>query len=392
MQPNNTITMSGDMAKSEMVEFAKEMKGEGLDEGQISQCRDIIREIYIGQNIRGDVGGILESYVKKFIPKLIGSLLKYDYIEKFQWNRYSHRLYCTTEKGSKIGKSEVTNLIAENKKLIEYFLAKQPQKVLNFVVQEHLLKDGRYPNYIYPVDANDRNVFHWKDRLRKNDRIHTVWTSVLSELKTWGLCIRTHYYVARSGDELREEYYVISPEVFTFLVEHCRQEALSLTDKDSEKAELYEVLSQYKDRKEVLWDKLRALVLEEEKVEEVVDKMAKEGITSEYKGFQSSEAPFSIKDQYRYEEWLEKNLWEPVVESLLEHSKIEHSSALGRKPDENNDDVVKREKIEESVEDTKIASDRIRESIFIGSERESEQYYSQIFLLFPIVLVLFHFL
>jgi hypothetical protein len=374
IQQINTITTGDNMAKSEMVEFEEEMRDEGFDEDTISQCRDVIREIYIGQNIRSDVGGILESYVKKFGHKLIRSLLKYDYIEKFQWNRYTHRLYCITEKGSKIGKSEVTNLIAENKKLIEYFLAKQPQKVLNFVVQEHLLKDGRYPNYIYPVAVNDINVFHWKDRLRKNVQIHDVWTSVLREFEALGLCIRTQSYVSTRGGELREENYVISPEVFTFLVGHCRKEALSLTDKDREKAELYEVLSQYtRDR---LWEKLidTKHKLEEAKVKTVVDKMAKEGITSEYKGFQSSEAPFSIKDKYRYEDWLEKNLWEEVVGSLLEQSKIEHLSALGRKADENKDEVVKVEKKEEVVEDTKIAPDPISKSIIIGSEREPEQW------------------
>ena len=52
------------MAKSEMAEFEKEMREEGFDEDTISQCRDVIREIYIGQNIRGD--GILESYVQIF--------------------------------------------------------------------------------------------------------------------------------------------------------------------------------------------------------------------------------------------------------------------------------------------------------------------------------------
>ena len=297
-----------------MAEFEKEMKGEGLDDDKISQCRDIIRGIYIGQNIRGD--GILESYVQIFGHKPIGLLLKYNYIKRFQW--YHHILYRTTEKGSKIGKSEVTNLITEKEKMIVDFLNAQPQKVLNFVIQEHYL-ENEYEKFIYPVSANDISASHLKGRLRKNDRIHDVWTSILSTLENLGLCIRTHYYVSNDRKP-RKEYYVISPEVFTFLVKHCRKEALSLSDKDYEKAELYEVLSQY--TRDCLWEKLidTKHKLEEEKVKTVVDKRAKEGITSEYKGFQSPEAPFSIKDKYRYEEWLEKNLWEPVVEFLLDSS------------------------------------------------------------------------
>ena len=315
------------MDNPEIADIKEEMKKEGLSNEEISQCIEIIKDIYIGQNIREDVGGILCEDLYKFGPKLIASLLKCNYIEEFQWYR---RLYCTTEKGSKIGKIVVTNLIDENKERIERFLSELPQKVLNFIIQEHLLKEEPYRRYAYPVDAKDISDFNWKDRLRKNNRIHTAWTSVLSELEVLGLCIGTKNYVSTRGGETREENYVISPEVFEFLVEHCPKEAFTITPEEYDKIRIHAVLSYFtpfsrfgsEGFRNQLWEELIKAELEEEKIKEIIDKMAEAGITSKYRGFQSSEAPFSIKDELRYEEWLEKNLIEPIIESLLEPPKI----------------------------------------------------------------------
>ena len=315
------------MDNPEIADIKEEMKKEGLSNEEISQCIEIIKDIYIGQNIREDVGGILCEDLYKFGPKLIASLLKCNYIEEFQWYR---RLYCTTEKGSKIGKIVVTNLIDENKERIERFLSELPQKVLNFIIQEHLLKEEPYRRYAYPVDAKDISDFNWKDRLRKNNRIHTAWTSVLSELEVLGLCIGTKNYVSTGGGETREENYVISPEVFEFLVEHCPKEAFTIAPEEYDKIRIHAVLSYFtpfsrfgSERfRNQLWEELIKAELEEEKIKEVIDKMAEAGITSKYRGFHSSEVPFSIKDELRYEEWLEKNLIEPIIESLLEPPKI----------------------------------------------------------------------
>jgi len=71
--------------------------------------------------------------------------------------------------------------------------------IKNFIIQEHLLKEEPHRRYIYPVDAKDISDFNWKDRLRKNNRIHTAWTSVLSEFEVLGLCIGTKYYVSTRG-------------------------------------------------------------------------------------------------------------------------------------------------------------------------------------------------
>jgi len=330
------------MDNPDIADLKEELKEEDLDDEEISQCIEIIKDIYIGQNIRKDVEGILREDFFKFGNK-INLLLKCNYIEEFQWNRYRHKLYCTTEKGFKIGKIAVTNLIEENKERIERFLSEQPQKVLNFIFQEHLLKEEAYHRYIYPVDANYITDLNWKDRLRKNDKIHRVWSSVLWTLENFGLCIRTPYYVSTDGGKLKEENYVISPEVFEFLVEHCPKEAF--TPEEYDKIRVYAVLSYFAHLhssdafRNLLWDKLREV--EEEKIKDVIDKMAETGITSKYRGFLGLESPFSIKDEIRYEDWLEKNLIEPVIGTLLELSKI----------GEEKDKAIKKEE-KEVVKDT----------------------------------------
>jgi len=74
-----------------------------------------------------------------------------------------------------------------------------------------------------------------------------------------------------------------------------------------------------------------------------------------------------MKDKFRYEDWLEKNLMEPVIGSLLELPKIE----------EEKDKAIKKEEIREKlIKEKKIASEQSKESesITIGCEGESEQW------------------
>ena len=339
LQTIHCIIVGDNMDNPDITDFKEELKGGGLNDEEIFQCIEIVKDIHIGQNIRRDVGGIIyQDIIHKFGLNPIKLLLKYNYIEKFQWNRYRFRLFCTTEKGSKIGKIAVTNLIEKNKDNLERFLSEQPQKVLNFIIRKHYLEKGD-EKFIYPVDTRGIEVINWKDRLRKSNKIHRAWITVLSELEVVGLCIRTPYYVSTSGGELREENYVIPPEVFAFLMEHCPKE--SLTDEEYEKIELYDFLSDFTRKSDlppdvfgdVYWNKLMKVTLDQEKVKEAVDKMTDFGITSEYLGSDSLEAPFSIKDKIRYVDWLEKNLLEPVIESSLEPSKIGETEEKKDKPD-----------------------------------------------------------
>ena len=363
LQTIHCITIGDNMDNPDITDFKEELKGECLNDEEISQCIEIVKDIYIGQNIRD--GGILQSDFDKFDIKPIASLLRRNYIKRDRF--YGHHLYCTAEKGLKIGEREVTNLIDKNKEKIEIFLSGQPQKILNFFIREQSLKKSFW-KFIYPVVASDILDFNWKDRLRKSNKLHRVWTSVLMKLEELGLCIRTHSFVSTGGGELREENYVISPEVFDFLVELCPQEAFTLTDKDYENFKLYGVLSYFTHwsdcPRDILREKLIEAELEKEKIREVIDKMAEAEITSKYRGFQSSEAPFSIKDERRYEDWLEKNLIEPVVEALLELSKEVEKEEV----------IKEEEKRGELIEEKIKASELSKESIIIGSEKESEQW------------------
>ena len=302
-----------------VTDFKEELKKEGLNDEEI----EILKDIYIGQNIYEE-HGILRHDFYKFGTKLISLLLEHDYIEEVQW--YSHHLYHTTGKGSKIGRIVVTNLIDEKRSELEDFLNKQPQKVLNFVIQEHIVKK-EYEKFTYPVQSRDLSVLgsnNWIEPFIVDSRIHTAWTSVLFGLEVLGLCVRTNKYVATRGGELREENYVISSEGFDFLMEHCPKEGL--TEEEYENCKLYDVL-QYSYRyqegplevfRDAYWDRLRDVRLEEAKVKEAIDRMEEMGITSEYRGLLGSKAPFSIKDKSRYCIWLEKTLKDPVIKSLLE--------------------------------------------------------------------------
>ncbi|HUV02572.1 MAG TPA: hypothetical protein VMW67_03885, partial [Desulfobacteria bacterium] len=212
------------MDNPDLVALKEDLKEKDLNDGEISQCVEILKDIYIGQNIRDE--GILQSDFDEFDTTPVAKLLKRNYIERSQF--YARHVYCTTEKGSKIGKIVVTNLIDENKERIERFLAGLPQKVLNFIIHEQCINEN-FSRFIYPVDANDISDYNWKDHLRKSSKIHRVWTAVLMKLEEFGLCIITNSYVGKGRDDgIREQYYVISPEVFEFLVELCPQEALTL--------------------------------------------------------------------------------------------------------------------------------------------------------------------
>jgi len=367
------------MDNPDITALEEELKGEGLKGEEISQCIEIIKDIYIGQNISYEnvsenirtpiwmPKGILQSDFDGFDTKPFGSLLNRNYIERDLY--HGQHLYCTTEKGSEIGKIVVTNLIDENKGNIEKFLSELPQKVLNFIFQEETLKEG-FSRFIYPVDANDIRDYNWKDHIRKSNKIHRVWTSVLMKLEEFGLCIITNSYVGKKSHDkskgIREQCYVVSPEVFEFLVELCPQEALTLTDKDYENLKLYDVLAHFTHRgdchRDDLRNKLTEAKLEKEKIREVIGKMADLRITSKYRGL-TSEAPFSIKDEIRYEDWLEKNLIEPVIGALLEQpTRVKEK-----------DEAIKEEKREEVLE-VEIASELPKESIIIGSEGESKQW------------------
>ena len=95
------------MDNPNVADLKEELKKEGLNDGEVTKSIEILKDIYIGQNIREKDLGILQLYFHKF-GKLTELLLKYNYIEEIKW--YSHDIYHTTEKGSKIGKILVTNL------------------------------------------------------------------------------------------------------------------------------------------------------------------------------------------------------------------------------------------------------------------------------------------
>jgi len=317
------------MDNSNLADLKEELKKGGLRDEEASKCIEILKDIYIGMNIRDP--GIRRQDFYKYSHEPIDTLIKQNYIEETGW--YSHILYHTTKKGSEIGKTLVTKLIDQNKDKIVRFLSKQPQKVLNFVIQNHvIIKD--YEKFSYAVYARDLSVLgrnDWVESFIKDDRIHRAWTSVLSQLEALGLCVRTWDYVSTRGGELREKNYVISPEVFAFLVEHCPKE--DLNEEEYENCRVYDFLQKcyhYHDRtldrfRDAYWDGLRDLRLEEEKVKGTIDKMEEMGITSEFRGLVSPDSPFSIKDKSRYSFWLEKTLKEPIIKSLLEPPKIKNN-------------------------------------------------------------------
>ncbi|MDI6886179.1 MAG: hypothetical protein QMD22_07560 [archaeon] len=103
--PSVEMYIKENLSPFELSSVEKELKETGVSGTDIHRCLEILKKIYIGQNIRSE--GILKSDFSGF-EKEIEILTKHGFIKHNEW--YSFRLYLTTERGSKIGNTLIKNL------------------------------------------------------------------------------------------------------------------------------------------------------------------------------------------------------------------------------------------------------------------------------------------
>lgn len=314
--PSTDIYLKEKLSPLDFSIVKREMREKGLTDVEIYRCFNVLRKIYIGQNIRDE--GILQSDFSNY-NKEIELLTKFGFIKD---NKWFFNLFLTTENGSKIAKLIVENIIKDKQDQIVSATLGLPHNFIGF-----LLFDCMTESLTYPVGKE--LPYDWREPILADSRIWILRTKLLSKLEELGLCVKTRSYVSTRGGELRAEYYVTSEEVLDFL-KNCTAYKGGLSGKEKKACLLYNFFINAKrflqiagidEVRERYYNKMDELGLTEEEIEEVVTGMAGNGITSKYKGLLSNELPFSIRDRSRYDIYLKEHLIRPVVHFLLEKPK-----------------------------------------------------------------------
>ncbi len=285
---------------------------------------EVLKKIYIAQHIREE--GVLTSEFRKY-SKEIDILKEHDLILEHKW--YSHELLLTTEKGKDLASMLVKEKLKEFTDVND-FLRKHkihiPETTLRFLIFDYFSR-----KLTFPVDIGDEMfIYDWREPIFRDPRIKILRNRILDVLVKENLCVKTFYYVATRGGELRELNYVICPEVQSFLVEGVPFK----TGLDQEKKKIAKIYLLLKEIayiinsdldldtiKEQYWNKLQQYDLTEEDIQQIIDQANKRNITSPYFGILSENKPFEIKNTTLYNIFLEKRLLKPLIDNILEVGK-----------------------------------------------------------------------
>jgi len=208
----------------------EKLKDEKLNNIEISNCIDLLRYIYIGENIRSE--GILQTdnFIKEY-KKESQILLKLELIEEEKW--YRHYLYKVSPQARRTGSKLVGEKIEKEREYIKRTLKLQPQKLISFLVHEYINKELAF-------EKEKVFIWDWKQLILRNTEVEKLRQILFSLLKNKDLCVITRSYVSTRGGELREECYVISPEVREFLSELYPMKGLNQDDENY--CKLYDLL------------------------------------------------------------------------------------------------------------------------------------------------------
>lgn len=183
------------------------LRGKGLNSHEIKSSLDLLKYIYIGENIRNE--GILQN--DDFINEHMGEcsfLLESEFIEEKKW--YNHNLYKVSPQARKTGRELVEEAVGKGRDNIKDELKNQPQKLISFLVREYIDNELTF-------GKDKASAWDWKRLILENDEVEKVRKFLFSTLGDGGLCVVTRSYVSTRGGELREECFVISPEIRAFL-------------------------------------------------------------------------------------------------------------------------------------------------------------------------------
>jgi hypothetical protein len=280
------------------------------------EAEKTLLRIYIGQNIRPE--GILQSEVSGLAEAQ--KLLSEGFINENHFYKYS--LFLTSEKGSLLGSEIAKKKIQESK--VKEKTAIIPQKVLGFFNKRFVSRglSLRTEKEYFDVFLNTDS---WENSILCNDRIFFLWKNYFETLISLDLCVKTLYYVSSRGGDVRGYFYVICPEVQSFLADELATQ--DFTSNEENTLRLYTLLrsarrilriNEVEQVRQQFYDMFRSSDLTEDQVAAIVNEMTKQKITSEYRGLLSELKPFDINNQTSYEIFLSNTIIDPALKILLE--------------------------------------------------------------------------
>ena len=202
-------------------EIRKELEERSFTKEKIEKYLELVRYVYIGQNIRNE--GILqdeEELTKN--NEIIGLLLKDNIISSQKW--YSLNLFQLTNLGLQIGEILIEEELDKKKEHIKKELEKRPQLLIGFLVHNYLSEELSF--YL-----GQEELWDWRDLILSDPRVKRVVKKIFEKLIDLKLCVITHDYVSTRGGEKRGERYVISPEIRRVLLDFYPLDGLNSDDK-----------------------------------------------------------------------------------------------------------------------------------------------------------------
>ena len=311
--------LTGELGELERI--TKEWEKEGLSHSEVEKNLQTLKKIYIGQNIRSE--GILSS---DFSESQVKNLLKKDLIRENYWY---FKQYLTTERGAKVAQELLSNELEVKKDDVKTILDSIPKNLLGFLLFEYFAIELRFR-----VEPS-KFIFDWRDVLLSDSRTLIARNKILKGLENLGLCVKTHHYVSTRGGELRDLYYVISPEIQEWLLtlkpelksldEHIKKKCLIfyfLTSRIPNLRKTSEIRSEEEINivRQEYWNRLGSVSLTEENIKPIIDEMSRRGITTEYRGLFVRDLPFAIIDEVGYRIYLKRMLIDPVLSYLFGES------------------------------------------------------------------------
>ena len=204
-----------------MEDIRRELERRDFTKEKIEKYLELIRYIYIGQNIRNE--GILqdeEGLTKN--KEIIDLLLKDNIISSQKW--YSLNLFQLTNLGLQIGEILIKEELDKKKELIKNELGRHPQLLIGFLVHNYLSDELSF--YL-----GQEELWDWRDLILSDSRVKRVVKKIFEKLIDLKLCVITHDYVSTRGGEKRGERYVTSSEIRRVLLDFYPLDGLSSDDK-----------------------------------------------------------------------------------------------------------------------------------------------------------------
>lgn len=190
------------------------------------RLRDALAHVYIGQRIRSE--GILQQDCVHHSKEIEGLLVRGLLGERW-W--YSHHLYFTTPRGDAKAREVVSvRLQAHQRDLIE-IISQVPQRALRYLVESIFVgetHDHHTGRQVFPAGRWGTLDVAWASRgeirylcLLNAPEIRQWRDRILEQLTDWGLAVKARSYVSTRGGEIREQEYVLAPEVQAFLLDYA---------------------------------------------------------------------------------------------------------------------------------------------------------------------------